>query len=137
MAVNTRFSTGIHTLVLLAANPDVQHTSEEIARKLNTNPVVIRRVLSLLRQAGLVHSQKGPSGGSKLAKPGKAIKLGDVYRALEPVSIFNESGVSSEGAAKLNGTLTKIFHEAQGALEAELDTTSLNQLVKKSEKKKK
>src|SRR5271170_6170734 len=89
MAVNTRFCTGIHTLVLLAADPDVQQTSDEIARKLNTNPVVIRRVLSLLRQAGLVSSQKGPSGGSKLAKPGKTIKLGDVYRALEPVSIFH------------------------------------------------
>ncbi len=60
MAVNTRFCTGIHTLVLLAAEPDVQQTSDEIARKLNTNPVVIRRVLSLLRQAGLVTQPERP-----------------------------------------------------------------------------
>jgi Rrf2 family protein len=137
MAVNTRFCTGIHTLVLLAADPDVQQTSDEIARKLNTNPVVIRRVLSLLRQAGLVSSQKGPSGGSKLAKPGKAIRLGDIYRALEPVSIFHGSNLTGEQADKVNGALEKIYRDAQGALEAELDGTTLNQLAKKSEKKKK
>ena len=88
MAVNTRFCTGIHTLILLAAEPDVQQTSDEIARKLNTNPVVIRRVLSLLRQAGLVSSQEGSE--RRIGKAGqerdKAIRLGDVYRALEPVS---------------------------------------------------
>ncbi len=137
MAVNTRFCTGIHTLVLLAADPDVQQTSDEIARKLNTNPVVIRRVLSLLRQAGLVSSQKGPSGGSKLAKPGKAIRLGDVYRALEPDSIFHGSNLTGEQAAKVNGALEKIYRDAQEALESELDGTTLNQLAKKSEKKKK
>jgi len=141
MAVNTRFSTGIHTLVLLAAEPDTQQTSEEIAKKLNTNPVVIRRVLSRLRQAGLVSSQKGPSGGSKLAKAGKSISLGDVYRALEPGSIFHPlghgSGATGEHTAKVDGALEKVFREAQAALHAELDSTSLSQLAKKSEKKKK
>jgi Rrf2 family protein len=137
MAVNTRFCTGIHTLVLLAAEPDVQQTSDEIARKLNTNPVVIRRVLSLLRQAGLVASQKGPSGGSKLAKPGKAIRLGDIYRALEPVSIFHGSKLSGDHADKVNAVLEKVYRDAQNALESELDGTTLSQLVKKSEKKKK
>ena len=134
MAVNTRFCTGIHTLVLLAAEPDVQQTSDEIARKLNTNPVVIRRVLSLLRQAGLVSSQKGASGGSKLAKPGKSIRLGDVYRALEPVSIFHGAKLSGEQAARLNGVLEKVYRDAQAALESDLDATTLNQLAKRSEK---
>ncbi len=137
MAVNTRFCTGIHTLLLLAAEPDVQQTSDEIARKLNTNPVVIRRVLSLLRQAAIVSSQKGPNGGSKLAKPGKTISLGDVYRALEPVSIFHGSNLTGEHAAKVNLALDKIYRDAQAAMEAELDSTTLSQLAKKSEKKKK
>jgi Rrf2 family protein len=137
MAVNTRFCTGIHTLILLAAEPDVQQTSDELAQKLHTNPVVIRRVLSLLRQAGIVSSQKGPSGGSKLAKTGKSIRLGDIYRALEPVPIFRGSNLSGEHAAKVNGALEKIYRDAQEALETELDSTSLSQLAKKSEKKKK
>ena len=111
-------------------------------RKLNTNPVVIRRVLSLLRQAGLVGKSKAiRSGGSKLlAKPGKAIKLEhDVYRALEPISIFHGSEpMWGDHADKVNlGALEKVYRDAQAALEAELDGTTLNQLAKKSEKKKK
>ena len=137
MAVNTRFATGVHTLVLLAAESDVQQTSGEIAQKLNTNPVVIRRVLSSLRQAGLVVSQKGPSGGSKLAKSPKAIRLGDVYRALEPASVLHDSSVSGQNSAKVSGVLEKIFRDAQAALESELDSTTLNQLAKKIDKKKK
>ena len=66
MAVNTRFATGVHALALLASEPDVLQTSDDVAGKLKTNPVVIRRVFSLLHQAGLVESQKGPHGGSKL-----------------------------------------------------------------------
>lgn len=137
MAVSTRFSTGIHTLLLLASEPDAQQTSEEIARKLTTNPVVIRRLLSLLRQAGLVTSQKGPSGGARLAKPVKAIRLGDVYRALEPVPILHGSNHSGEHAGKVSSVVEKVFREAQKALESELDGTTLSQLAKKSEKKKK
>jgi Rrf2 family protein len=129
MAANTRFATGVHTLVILAADQAVLQTSEEIAKKLNTNPVVIRRVLSLLQQAGLIESQKGPSGGSRLAKPAKAIQLGEVYRALEPNPIFHApSGTSG----KANAALAKIFAGAQQALEAELDSTSLAQLAKKT-----
>jgi Rrf2 family protein len=134
MAVNTRFATGVHTLVLLAAEPELQQTSDEIAKKLNTNPVVIRRVLSLLRQAGLVGSQKGPTGGTKLAKPPKAIRLGDIYRALEPSPVLHTSLISGDHAAKLTGLLEKTIRNAQDALESELDATTLAQLAKKSEK---
>ena len=67
MAANTRFATGVHALVLLAAEPDGLQTSEDVAGKLSINPVVIRRVFSLLHRAGLLESQKGPHGGSKLA----------------------------------------------------------------------
>src|ERR1700727_3451650 len=91
MAVNTRFATGVHALVLLAAEPDVLQTSEDVARKLNTNPVVIRRVFSLLQQAELVESQKGPNGGSKLARPAKEITLSDVHRALDAGGIFHSA----------------------------------------------
>ena len=136
MAVNTRFATGVHTLFLLAAEPDIQQTSEEIADKLNINPVVIRRILSLLRQAGLIASQKGPSGGSKLAKSAKTIRLGDIYRALEPASVLHDSSVSGEDSVKVRGVLERIFRDAQAALEAELDSTTLNQLIKRIEKKK-
>ncbi len=135
MAVNTRFATGVHALLLLAVEPDVLQTSEDVARKLNTNPVVIRRVFSLLQQAELVESQKGPSGGSRLARPAKEISLSDVYRALSPGDVFHAASAHTGG--KLNQTLQQIFKDAQKALEKELAQTSLSQLVKKTAKKEK
>ena len=135
MAVNTRFATGVHALLLLAAEPDVLQTSEDVARKLNTNPVVIRRVFSLLQQAELVESQKGPSGGSRLARSARDITLADVYRALDPGDIFHTASASATSANKLSHALQQALKDAQKALEKELDQTTLNQLVKKSGKK--
>jgi Rrf2 family protein len=134
MAINTRFATGVHALVLLAAEPDVLQTSEDVARKLNTNPVVIRRVFSLLQHAELVESQKGPNGGSKLARPAKEITLNDVHRALDSTGLFH--GASFSGAqSRVSSVLDQIFEDVARAVEKELDQTTLNQLIKKSAKK--
>ena len=135
MAVNTRFATGVHALLLLAVEPDVLQTSKDVARKLNTNPVVIRRVFSLLQQAELVASQKGPSGGSKLARPAKDISLADIYRALDPGDIFHASSVNANHAGKANAVLDQVFRDVQRTMEKELAQTSLSQLVKKLHKK--
>ncbi len=135
MAVNTRFATGVHALLLLAAEPDVLQTSEDVARKLNTNPVVIRRVFSLLQQAELVESQKGPSGGSRLARPAKEISLADIYRALSPGEVFHATSAQNNQSGKVNQALHQVFRDAQKALEKELSQTSLSQLMKKAAKK--
>jgi Rrf2 family protein len=137
MAVNTRFATGVHALILLAAEPDVLQTSEDVARKLNTNPVVIRRVFSLLQQAELVESQKGPNGGSKLARPAKEITLSDVHRALDSGELFHSASFSGAHVAKINSALDEIFSDAARAVEKELAQTTLSQLVKKATKKSK
>lgn len=135
MAANTRFATGVHALVLLADEPDVLQTSDDVAGKLGINPVVIRRVFSLLHQAGLLESQKGPHGGSKLAKAAKAITLADIYRALDGGELFHSAAFPGADSAKVGSALKRIFRDAEEALREELEKTSLNQLVKKSAKK--
>src|SRR5664279_3192542 len=101
MAANFRFATGVHTLVLLAAEPEILQTSNDIARKLNTNPVVIRRVLASLQKAELVSSQKGPSGGSRLSRPAKSITLRDIYRAVENGDIFHSPDLAGAAAVRV------------------------------------
>ncbi|HVW76902.1 MAG TPA: Rrf2 family transcriptional regulator [Alloacidobacterium sp.] len=133
MAINTRFATGVHALLLLAVEPDVLQTSEDVARKLNTNPVVIRRVFSLLQHAEIVESLKGPSGGSRLARSAKEISLADIYRALNSGDVFHTS--AHAGPGKWNHSLQQILKNAQKALEKELAQTTLSQLLKKSGKK--
>jgi Rrf2 family protein len=135
MAVNTRFATGVHALLLLAVEPDVLQTSEDVARKLNTNPVVIRRVFSLLQQAELVESQKGPSGGSKLARPAKEITLGDIYKAIDHGELFHAPSFSGPHVAKASSALDQVFKDAEHSLREQLSKTTLNQLIKKIAKK--
>jgi Rrf2 family protein len=135
MAANTRFATGVHALVLLADEPDVLQTSDDVAGKLGINPVVIRRVFSLLHQAGLLDSQKGPHGGSRLARPAKAITLADIYQALDGGELFHTAAFPGAESVKLGSALKRVFRDAEEALREELEKTSLNQLVKKSAKK--
>lgn len=135
MAVNTRFSTGVHALVLLALEPASLQTSETIAGKLATNPVVIRRVFSLLRQAELVTSHKGPSGGSQLARSAKEITLKDIYRALEPSPVFYEASVSGPAADLVGKELARAFKAAEAGLTAALAETTLHSIAKRAARK--
>jgi len=135
MAVNTRFSTGVHALVLLALEPAALQTSESIAGKLATNPVVIRRVFSLLRRAELVTSHKGPSGGSQLARPAREITLKDIYRALEPSAVFHEATVSGDSAEPVGKELARVFKAAEAGLLDALAETTLHALAKRAGRK--
>jgi Rrf2 family protein len=135
MAANLRFSTGIEALALMATEPEKFHTSHALATALATNPVVIRRLLSTLSRAGLVSSVKGPSGGTRLAKSPKQITLRDIYRALDAGELLHQTAHDSAETKDLKKTMRSVFRKAQKSLEEELDSTTLNQLLKKSGKK--
>ncbi|HEX3447028.1 MAG TPA: Rrf2 family transcriptional regulator, partial [Isosphaeraceae bacterium] len=61
--LSSKLSVGVHILTLLALKPDEPVTSACIAGSVNTNPVVIRRLLGLFREAGFVESKNGVGGG--------------------------------------------------------------------------
>lgn len=135
MATNTRFTTGIHSLVLLAREPGKLHSSETLAAKLHTNPVVIRRILAQLQQAGLVRNHKGPSGGSELIRPAAKITLGDIYRVTDPGPLFSAATVRGAGAKKISSELHQVQEMAERALLRALDEVSLEQLSRRSGRK--
>jgi Rrf2 family protein len=89
---NSRLSLALHTLGHMAAEPDELQTSADIAAHAGTNPVVVRRVLGQLRQAGLLTSEKGHSGGWKLARAPEKITLADIYLALNERLVAPDSG---------------------------------------------
>lgn len=82
MKRDSKLSLALHALGHIAAAPDAAMRSDDLARIGPTNPVVVRRVLGLLRDAGLVTSAKGHAGGWRLAKAADLITVADVYRAL-------------------------------------------------------
>lgn len=89
MPTNSRFAVAVHILTLMAWAGDDPLKSERIALSVNTNPVVIRRILCALAQAELVVSQTGAAGGSKLVRRPGQITLLDVHRAIEGRGVFS------------------------------------------------
>ena len=83
MKRNSRLSLALHTLGHMAGDPQQMRTSADIAEHAGTNPVVVRRVLGKLREAGLLASEKGHAGGWRLARAPEEITLADVYIALD------------------------------------------------------
>lgn len=83
MKRNSRLHLALHTLSHMAGDAGRVQTSADIAAHAGTNPVVVRRVLGRLREAGLLTSEKGHAGGWRLARPPKEITLADVYLALD------------------------------------------------------
>jgi Rrf2 family protein len=88
MAGNSQFSMAVHVLAMMAGSRDENLKSDLIAASVNTNPVVIRRLLGQLSQAGLVVSQTGAHGGSRLARCPNEINLAEVYRSVSCGEVF-------------------------------------------------
>jgi Rrf2 family protein len=86
---SSRFAVAIHVLTLLANTGDEPLKSGQVAASVNTNPVVIRRILCQLARARLVNSQTGAAGGSRLARQPRLITLLEVYRAVEAGEVFS------------------------------------------------
>ncbi len=129
MTGNSRFAVSVHTLAYLTYQKDRAVPSAEIAASVDTNPVVIRRLLSALLKARLVTAQKGATGGFALASSPANISLLAIYRAVEPkpnhgMSHFAPNHRCPVGA-KIEHILHSVFFKAQAGMEAELARTTL------------
>lgn len=87
---NTRFATALHILTLLADSEGEWLSSEWIAGSINVNPVIVRKELGALNEAGLVQSRKGKVGGSALAKSSKEITLDEIYLAVKNTDVLGK-----------------------------------------------
>jgi len=131
--VSTRPTIALHILTLLAAEPDRALTSEYIAGSVNTNPVVIRRLLALLKRKRLVTSQPGTRGGWQLAVTPESITLLDVRRAVNEASAFalhsQEPNPACPVGRHIQGALEGVYAEAMTALERRLEQTTVAMLL--------
>jgi len=87
MRTDNRLSRMLHVLIHMSKMEGAA-TSETMARMLSTNPVVVRRTMAGLREAGYVTSSKGHNGGWELATPLEKITMADIYRALGSPEMF-------------------------------------------------
>lgn len=129
MKRSSRLSLALHALVHLHKQPDAAMTSATLAQCLMTNPVVIRRALGELREAGLVASTKGHDGGWRLLRPAAEISLRAVYVAMgESLLIRTESdaGDIQCGIVRtVNAVMGDFIADAEALLAARLDRVSI------------
>jgi len=87
MNLDSRLSGVLHLLLHLMDSEDAI-PSEKLATAMSSNPVVVRRTMAGLRDAGLVSSEKGHGGGWRLSCDPAQTTLLDVYRALGAPRLF-------------------------------------------------
>lgn len=132
MKRNSRLSAFLHALVHMAHRPDHPMTSEAIAAWLNTNPVVVRRTVAGLRNAGILSSSRGHGGGWTLARPAETITLADITEALEEKLIAFSTEPESPGCLverAVNQTLDGVKDEIEQLLKQRLASVTLADLA--------
>jgi DNA-binding IscR family transcriptional regulator len=131
--ISSRFSIAVHILSLIAFSSK-ECTGDFIAGSVNTNPVIIRRIMGMLKKAGLLGVRPGV-GGAFLRKDPDQITLLDVYRAVEVIEdgqLFNfhdEPNPQCPVGRNIESALRFEMSEAQSAMEERLARVTLDQLT--------
>jgi len=131
--VNSRFSVAIHILSLIATTSDKSLlTSDFIAGSVNTNPVVVRRMIGVLKKAGLLLSHSGVAGYELLVKP-KNLTLLAIYQAIDgPEQLFaihDEPNPACAVGREIQHTLEDVYTSIWQAMEAQLQAQTLQDVL--------
>jgi Rrf2 family protein len=130
---SSRFAVAVHILTLMAWSDDEPLKSEQVAKSVNTNPVVIRRILCELAHARLVVSQTGSAGGSKLARRPDAITLLDIYEAVECRGVFSlhrhQPSRRCPVGINIETVLGEVLEEVDSAVEHVLTRITIQDVV--------
>ncbi|TDX99196.1 UNVERIFIED_CONTAM: BadM/Rrf2 family transcriptional regulator [Lysinibacillus xylanilyticus] len=132
--ISSRFTIAVHILSIIKQNPSTICTSEFMAESVNTNPVVIRKILSYLKKAGIVQVRRG-TGGASLVKDLDAITLLEVFRSVEVVEedklfhLHENPNPDCPIGANIQAVLELILVQAQEAMEQVLANITMEQVI--------
>ena len=131
MAASVRFAVALHVLALLAVERHAA-TSAYIAGSVNTNPVVVRRILGALRRGGFVIAHTGPGGGFALRKAKARITLAEVYRAVEHaplIALHQDPNRSCPVGRHVGGVIGIVARQAERAMLGSLAAVTLDDVA--------
>lgn len=133
MKTSCRFAMAVHVLTVLAYKEGDRITSGFLAGSVNTNPVIIRRLLLALQRARLVDTSKGAGSGSRLSRAPGRINLAEIFRAVEASEAFSKPARRPNDDCPvghcIRAALDRVFASAQDALERDLEKTTLAGLI--------
>lgn len=131
---SNRFAVAVHIMTLLETSKAARLTSDIIAGSVNTNPVVIRRIIGSLNKAGLVTTSAGIAG-AVITRPAGEITLLDIFNAVnnkgqdELFAIHEKPNPACTVGRHIQSSLETAFHEAQKAMENQLASITLEQIT--------
>ena len=99
MKYSTKLSDAVHIMIFIHLNPNMDLSSQAIAKSLKSNPSFVRQILMKLRTAGLVQSVRGRPR-PKLARDPGAISLLEIYRAVEGGKVPRRRGLCRRRRAR-------------------------------------
>ncbi len=133
MAANTRLSTAIQILCVIAYKGPDGTTSEIVAKSLRTNPVVVRRLLKSMQRHGLVGIRPGKDGGVQLGRAPEEITLDEIHKSVESetaVFVLRPQGnPHCPVDTKMPSLLAPVFNATDAAVARTLRQTTLGSLV--------
>lgn len=133
MKVSTKFSDSIHILAFINIyQGKIPLTSDNIASSIETSPVVVRRLMSQLKKAGLINTVHG-AADPQLAKDPQQISLYDVFLAVEGnvhlFTIDEKTNPQCIVGGNIQETLNEFYQQAEVAAEAKLAATSIQDVI--------
>ena len=133
--MDTRFSSAIHTLIMIAG-AETPMTSDQIAESVGTNASYIRKITGLLKKQGIIDSRQGISGFTLLVEP-EELSLLDIYQAIaetEEVHVFDLHQNPNDECIvgrHIQPVLTDVFRGIEEKAEQELKNTTLADCMQK------
>jgi DNA-binding IscR family transcriptional regulator len=132
MKRDSRLSSVLHALLHMAEH-DGPMTSDALGRCLATNPVVVRRTMGFLRDAGIVTAERGHAGGWRIAADLSRVSLRQLHAALGEPAIFAIGNRNETPAClveqSVNAALNNAFAKAEALLMERLDQVTLADLA--------
>lgn len=132
MRRDSRLSAVLHALLHMA-EADRPVTSADLARCVSTNPVVVRRTMGLLREAGLVTAERGHGGGWRIAADLDKVTLRQLHEALGEPALFAVGNRTGQPEClveqTVNATLDGAFADAEALLMQRFESVTLAALA--------
>ncbi|MCR5335483.1 MAG: Rrf2 family transcriptional regulator [Synergistes sp.] len=136
MQIGSKFTIGVHAITAIDYFKEMDRVNSEfLAGSIGVNPVIVRSVISQLREAGLLQTQRG-SSGAELAKKLDEITLYDVYKAVGSVNeeeglfhFHEQPNPNCPVGRNIHQVLGHRLTEAEKAMEDKLRSTTLADIV--------
>lgn len=135
MQISSRFTIAIHMLTCMEIfKNEYKITSDFLAESIQVHPVIIRRILGQLKEAGLIEVKRG-TGGAAITRPLEEITFLDVYRAVECIEEntlfhFHENpNLNCPVGRNIHHVLDDRLRRVQEAMERELEAITLADVV--------